>query len=639
MRRLRSLFLATIAAVLILGGWLIYGGPTPAEVRAQDPDPTPEIPIRKATLTIQFTRYFWWLAEWTDNEIVCRLAVEHEGLPTYNEIEGLCSKKTAQAWLATSPCNLAERPASQCPGLYFIERGSEPGQRQVEVELPIPTVWISVDGCNPLPGERRCTSLPNLVFSAEEPLPNETIIAIQGTYNGVPFTCAGSECRLPLQPTGTEGVEVEFWADSSFGDSSQHYPARVRLVPWGDFMNPDGSSSDPNAWYVDVLSPQWVGGELASCAYTWQAFPGLEGPPDWLSSPAGPDELTSDTGYYYLAGALIQNGVVNPEACLDGGLQSANVASVCGVEAARPYLLEWQNRFDGEILQASQDTGVPARLLKNVFARESQIWPGIFSTYKEAGLGQLTEQGADTVLLWNPDFFGQFCPLVLHQVYCDLGWGNLEPPEQAILRGALVRKVNASCPDCPTGIDISGANYSVGVFAEGLLANCEQTGQILRNLTGLDPGLSSSYEDLWRFTLVNYNAGPGCLSSAVRLAQANAEPLDWNSVTAHLDPACQGAIGYVEDISRVLKATPTPTSWLGPGGPQPTLPRVLYTPTPGPTSIGQPTRTPISGLPTLTPTITPTGPTPTPSATSDEFYPPAPTDSYPPAPTESYPNP
>ena len=63
MRRLRSLFLATIAAVLIMGGWLIHGGSPQAEVRAQEPNPTPEIPIRKATLTIQFTRYFWWLAE------------------------------------------------------------------------------------------------------------------------------------------------------------------------------------------------------------------------------------------------------------------------------------------------------------------------------------------------------------------------------------------------------------------------------------------------------------------------------------------------------------------------------------------------------------------------------------------------
>ena len=124
-------------------------------MRADDPPPTDDVPVRKATLTIKFTRTFWWLAEWEGNEIVCRLAVEHEGLPTYNEIEGLCSKKTAQACLSSPPCNMAERPMEQCPGLYFIQVGSEPGQRNIEVELPIPEVWISVDGCNPLPGEKR----------------------------------------------------------------------------------------------------------------------------------------------------------------------------------------------------------------------------------------------------------------------------------------------------------------------------------------------------------------------------------------------------------------------------------------------------------------------------------------------------
>ncbi len=611
MKPARSLILAVLAALLILGGWLARAGSAPAPVLAQEPEPTSEIPVRKALITYQFTRSFWWLAEWVDNEIHCRLAVEHEGLPTYNEIEGLCGEKTARLWLESRPCTVAEQVDRVCPGLYAIAMGSEPGSREIEVELPIPEIWLSVDNCNPLPAERRCTSLPNLLFTGMEPLPNETIISIQGTINGEPFSCMGAECRLPLQPTGMEGVLVEFWADSSFGDSSQHYTARVRLVPWGDFMDPDGGSKDPSAWYVDVLSSQWVGGEIASCAYTWQSFPGLEGPPDWLAKTAQQDDLTTDTGYYYLAGALIQNGVVNAQGCLDGGLQAVNVASACGVEAARPYLVEWQNRFDGEILQASEETGVPARLLKNVFARESQIWPGIFSSYKEAGLGQLTEQGADTVLLWNPDFFDQFCPLVLNQAYCDLKWGNLEDTEQALLRGALVNKVNASCPDCPTGIDISQAHYSVSVFAEGLLANCEQTGRILRNLTGLEPGLSSSYEDLWRFTLVNYNAGPGCLSNAIQATQLIGLPLTWGNVTARLEPACQAAVGYVEDISRVLKFTPTPTSWLGPGGPQPTLPRVLNTPTPGEV-IPQPTQTPA-------PTLTPSGPTPTPTPTTGGY--------------------
>ena len=175
----------------------------------------------------------------------------------------------------------------------------------------------------------------------------------------------------------------------------------------------------------------------------------LGGPPEWLTSPEQSAGSTVDISYYYLAGALITYGVVDASGCLDGGLQAPNIASTCGVEAARPQLVEWQNRFDGEILQASQDTGVPARLLKNVFSRESQIWPGIYKTYKEAGLGQLTDNGADTILLWNPDFFAQFCPLVLDQSYCALGWGNLGATEQNLLRGALVTQSKCFLPRLP----------------------------------------------------------------------------------------------------------------------------------------------------------------------------------------------
>ena len=50
--------------------------------------------------------------------------------------------------------------------------------------------------------------------------------------------------------------------------------------------------------------------------------------------------------------------------------------------------------------------------MKSVFSRESQLWPGIFKDYGEAGLGQLTNLGADTLLMWNPLYEG-FCPMVL----------------------------------------------------------------------------------------------------------------------------------------------------------------------------------------------------------------------------------
>ena len=565
---------------------------------------------RRATrITVAFTRSQWWLIRWSNNQVACSFYSEQEGLPSLADVEGQCDKKIFQEWKNTKPCDLAVVASTrECAGLYLqlIETTSQ--EREIDLELPVPRVWVSVDNCNPQPPDTRCTTLPNLLLTGEEPLPNEMVVAIQGAVGGVPFWCGGEVCVLPLQPTGLEGVTIDFWADSSFGDSSEHFTARVRLVPWGGFMDPEAQSQETPQYYVDVLSSQWQGGPVASCSDTWQTFPDIGGPPAWLSSPQNVEELRSDVSYYYLAGALITYDMVDASACLDGGLQAPNIASACGVEAARPQLQEWQNRFDDEILQASQDTGIPAHLLKSVFSRESQIWPGIFRTYKETGLGQMTENGADTVLLWNPSFFHQFCPLVLSQPYCDLGYGNLSrdyPDLQLMLRGALVRKVDASCPNCPASIDIPQANYSVRVFAEGLQANCEQVSRIISNLTTLTPGQVSSYEDLWRFTLVNYNAGPGCLSRAMKVAWEGKQALDWYNVTANLEPGCQLAIGYVEDISQMLKLAATPTPWLpfGDSPATPVLPRVLGTPTITPTPTPTETITP-TPEPSQTPTVT-----------------------------------
>jgi hypothetical protein len=622
---------------MLLLAWLFAPVSQGKPAAAQFVTPTPSaLPLpgasapRITTIQVPFNSYQWWLIRYSNNQIVCAFSVEHEGLPTPDDVFTFCDRKVYDEWVTTDPCNQAKVDAlNQCPGFYLQVVGQRSGERPLEIELPVPSVWVSIANCNALAPDPRCTTLPSLVLNAEEPLPNETILTVQGAIGGEPFSCMGETCAIPLPPTGMDGITMEFWADSSFGDSTPRYTARVRLIPWGDFMNPEQGSRDEARWYVDILSSQWRDGELATCSETWDVFPPIGGPPEWLRSPETRQELESDVSYYYLAGSLITYGVVDASGCIDGGLQAPNIASPCGVEAARPQLLEWQNRFDDQILHVSQETGVPARLLKNVFARESQIWPGIYTTYKEAGLGQLTSNGADTVLLWNDDLFHQFCPLVLNQAYCEGSFWQLGEPEQAMLRGALVRKVDASCPGCPAGIDLSEADYSVRVFAEGMLANCKQAGQAIYNVTGFSPGQVSSYEDLWRFTLVNYNAGAGCLTNAVARTWAARQPIVWGPVASYLDPACQPAIGYVEDISRLLKPSPTPTTWLplGTAVSTPILPRVLatHTPTvqpfeqprtPTPTQAGQPTATPTRPGGTPAPTSTP-GPTETELPTPD----------------------
>jgi len=585
---------------------------------------------RKNTQTVLFTWYDWWMVHWENNEAVCRILVEHPGIPSGAEILNACGNTYYNQWKVTQPCNnLADTTA--CQGMYLHFLRSFPGKRNVEVTLPEPQVWLSLVNCNPSPTPNICTSVPTLLLTGEEPLPNEMIVDIKGTMDGQPFNCPGSMCTLPLQPTGTQGISLEFWGDSSHGDSTLVFKALVRVVPQGDFAAPDGSSQVAEArWNVDILSSQWRDGALASCSDTWQVFPDPKGPPDWLNTPIQFQDMLSTHSYYYLAGALIANGQVDVTGCPDGGLAGDKVANQCGLDRAMPQVTDWQNRFDQQILQVAKDTGVPAQLMKNVFGRESQFWPGLYSTINEAGLGQLTEKGADTLLVWNTDFYTNYCPTVLSSDTCQKGFVFLKPEEQNMLRGSLMGQVNASCPDCPLKVDLNQASLSVRIFANSMLASCQQTARIVFNITNTSPGKVSTYVDLWKMTLANYNAGPGCLFTAAQGAWAQNRSLAWDTVKGYLEPACQPAIGYVDSISQGNPIVPTPTPWVfaGTALPTPVYPTAPPVPT-GPTPTRTLAATPLptgqpSPTPSVTPSASPTGPTPTPSATSEGYpYPPA----------------
>ena len=133
---------------------------------------------------------------------------------------------------------------------------------------------------------------------------------------------------------------------------------------------------------------------------------------------------------------------------------------------------------------------------------------------------------------------------------CKNGYLGLEEEQQKYLRLALISAVNADCAACPLGIDLERARFSITVFAHTMLANCGQAGQLVRNFTGGAPGESATYEDLWKFTLVNYNAGPGCLGDALDVTQIANQEFTWENVSSHLSPACVGAVDYVNEISQ-----------------------------------------------------------------------------------------
>ncbi|MCX6082282.1 MAG: hypothetical protein NTW32_22360 [Chloroflexi bacterium] len=548
--RSNKIVLKLALAFSILLGLVIFGmllaNPKPAYASAPTPLALPTGPDRYTSMTLDITMYEWWLAAWRDNNIYCSFFVDHEGLPTDVEIDSACGTVLYTDWINNStPC--AEKDASTCPGYYFIQVSSKPAKREVTVKLPPPDVRVSLEGCEP-DDTGWCTHQPNLVLSGEEPLPNESISSVQGFAGTDPFSCKGNQCIFRLSGTSATGIRIKFWSNSTYGDSSKVFEALLRVINDGD----KGNRLTPR-WYVDVISSQWTGAPVASCAATWESFPPTDGLPQWLITPASSDDLKSNIPYNYLAANLIIQGITNASECPNGGLLSDGSVNACGLKTASGDVEEWQNRFDQLIFKVAKDDDVPAQLLKNIFSHESQFWPGVFRNGTDVGLGQMTDGGADTTLLWNPSFYQQFCPLVLNESVCQSkGFANLSSASQALLRGALVGSVDASCADCPLGLDLSRADFSVSIFAHSLLANCEQAGKIVKNVTSVMPGQKVDYETLWRFTLVNYNAGSGCLADALTQAYDASSPdsLSWDRVSGALDVVCPGAADYVEKVIR-----------------------------------------------------------------------------------------
>ncbi len=506
-KRLRPVFtLLAMSMLIVLVGSAFASSPG-FNLRASLD--TPPGPDRYATILVDYTIYTWWMALFEDSLLACEIVTDHEGLPTLDDVFTDCGEDIHDEWFEQELCT--EGKVRDCDGYYFYLISEVPSQREVAVELPEAKAWIDLEDCSPLTtiSTNLCEHMPRLVITGEEPLPNEEIIGIGGLIDGQPFTC-DAPCRIQLAPTDEDGVTVDFWAYSSYGDSSEVFTAQVRVA------EDNAGNPDQSYWYVDVISNQWIGVPIASCAESWDAFPPVGGPPAWLTTPKRVEDLNTAIPYNYLAANLISAGVVDASRCANNGLLlDAYGANTCGLETAFPAVTDWQNRFDDLILDVAQDTGVPAQMLKKLFARESQFWPALFQD-SDIGLGQLTENGADTTLIWNSSFFEQFCPLVLSEGRCEKGYLHLTDEETEALRLGLVNTVNATCQDCPLGIDLSRADFSVRVFGHTLLANCEQAGRIVRNVSGGAPGEAASYEDLWKFTLVNYNAGPGCLGEAIQ---------------------------------------------------------------------------------------------------------------------------
>lgn len=521
-------FLAVIITLLLV---LIQ----PARVQADDG------PRRLELIKITYTEYQWWLVHWQDNSLACEIIVDHDGEPTGTEIYYQCGDKIHKMWANSAGCSSLN---GNCLGMYLYLADFVKREKEIQVDLPTPNVWVNLKDCIKVRNPEMCADLPTLEIKAEEPLPNERITRIQGLLNGVPFICYGNICDLTLRETGENGIPLEFWANSSYGDSTTHFKGRIRISEGMDEL------TQTSGWLVDIVSEMTDLNTLKGCAQIWQVFPPLGTGPEWLSSPSHPYLLETDEPYTYLAGQLIFRGYIDTSECENYGLMANGYASPCGMEKARSTVRLWQNTFDTYLIQASRDTGIPAELLKRIFAKESQFWPETNKLmYYEYGPGHINELGADTVLLWNHEFYDQFCPLVLEASICSPGYAMLDEWHQIMLRGALLSEMELDLPLKGEVIDPEQALTSVSLFSETLLGNCSQVRQMITYQIDRIPGEVLSYEDLWKMTLVNYHGGSGCLSNAIIDVTKADKVLSWTTVSDALEYVCPYVLDYVSDIT------------------------------------------------------------------------------------------
>lgn len=309
-----------------------------------------------------------------------------------------------------------------------------------------------------------------------------------------------------------------------------------------------------------------------SCSLAWGVQD--EAGATWDSFVQFPYEINTQKTLHTLATRLILNGIVDASTCPAGGLSlSLDWPTACGLERATPKMIEWQNQYDEHIWLASREQGIPPKILKTLIEIESQFWPGNSRFYlDEFGLGQINQLGVDVLLRRDAAFYQRICVTVLSN--CNTPYPSLNPEQQALIRGAVISLVDATCATCPYGLDLDKAKESVSLIAMLLRANCEHVGVILdsANRAFADPDADAAtataavataraigetyqpvtYEDMWRFTFVAYHSGLNCFQEAVIATRRAGLPVTWENLLTEFN--CKGGVGYVDGFINNLDA-------------------------------------------------------------------------------------
>ena len=427
-------------------------------------------------------------------------------------------------------------------------------------------------------------SQPYVILTSFASIAKTESVTLRGFVNSQEFICTDSPCAINLEGSS----RLVFRAFTGSGESSEEVIASVSV------------NSDPQGYLVTIDSVSQFTSFVDSCSLIW----GLRDEENarWDSFVQFPYELNTRKTLHTLARNLILNGIVDTSSCEYGGLSvGLDWPTGCGLEKATSAMIEWQNQFDEYIWFASRDQNVPPKVLKSLIELESQFWPGNSRFYlDEYGLGQINQLGVDVLLRNDSSVFQKYCASVLGD--CAIPYLSLDASKQALIRGAVVQSIDATCPTCQYGLDIDIARDSVSLIASLLKANCQQVDTILSIPYKPDEDVDAAtatavvatvaaggslpgadYEDYWRFTFLAYHSGVSCFQASVLETRENGLPVTWENLEDHLN--CKGGGDYVNGLFNNLYAFDT--YLYQPGGAD----KVVVAPTIVPTRTPLPTPT------------------------------------------------
>lgn len=505
-------------ALILLTLVLLLGSAFPPHVNADQS-------VRTGTTQKTMMAYHWFVTSWKRGigSPICELYVAENRIPVAQDISNACGENIGREWLKTPPCDQAMKggDTSKCKGLFVWYDGIKQGQVIVNIPLPEATIDVKTGSCEP---GKWCDVRPTLRFEGVEPLEEYKIVGISVRIGESVRDCQADACELRMPITGSDGIIMEYWADSDYGDESAHKFLTFRNVQ---------STTSTSLYRIDLLNENWRS-YLPPGALTWKIFPAIDDPvSDLFSQPASAADLRTDNKLYYLAGNLIYSGKVDVGPCQSSGLMSNGMASACGMEVAHSLSVEYQNKYDDRIFAAAAEYNVPARILKGIIAQETQFWPHGYPT-KELGFGRITENGADMLLSWNLIYYAQVCDSYYGIDRCAPGYYNMNPTEKSMLRGLALKNV--------------GTDAEFSLLAATLQASVQQVKQMMINTTGMDEEYGSTYIDLWKVTIANYHSGSGCVGTAMQTAKTKKKAMLWENISQYLLGDCQGAINYVDQV-------------------------------------------------------------------------------------------